>query len=248
MAGRGWDLRRKQNQTKPSPLALQRSEGRQGVAGAALAPGNKGSGRGQPGEKPLRIGREGAQLGKQCCSWGRSKRGDGANSCWCGNHNKGPDQSQWRKSHTQAAGENTREGCGPRGPPVVGVTPASGDASAHIPRPGHSAAQLRTRGVTSRPSRSKHTLLVSLQISWCCYFASSTFLTQKSNLFVCFSTLLDWKHLITLSPAPRKLPATEWWVVDGELELGNNITPGFVNPRTLTKIPHRFLSAQHADI
>lgn len=85
-----------------------------------------------------------------------------------GNHNKGPDQSQWRKSHKQAAGENTREGCGPRGPPMVRVTPASGDASLHIPGLGHSAAQLWTHVFTSRPSRSKHTLLLSLQISWYC--------------------------------------------------------------------------------
>ena len=62
---------------------LQRTGVRQGVAGAALAPGNKGSGRGQPGVTALRIGREYAQLGEQCCSWDQSKRRDGAKSRWC---------------------------------------------------------------------------------------------------------------------------------------------------------------------
>ena len=40
--------------------------------------------------------------------------------------------------------------------------------SLHIPRLGHSAAQLLTHVFTSRPSCSKHTLLLSLQISWYC--------------------------------------------------------------------------------
>lgn len=120
--------------------------------------------------------------------------------------------------------------------------------SLHIPRLGHSAAQLLTHVFTSRPSCSKHTLLLSLQISWYCWVILPLPHFSHKSLTCLFLYLLDWKHLITLSPAPSKLPATEWWALDVELELGNNITPGFVNPRTVTNIPHRFILAQHADI
>lgn len=85
-----------------------------------------------------------------------------------GNHNRGPDQSQQRKSHKQASGENTREGCGPGCPPMVHVIPASADGFTAHPSSGTSAAQLLTHVFTSRPSCSKHTLLLSLQISWYC--------------------------------------------------------------------------------
>ena len=53
-----------------------------------------------------------------------------------GNHNRGPDQSQQRKSHKQASGENTREGCGPGCPPMVHVIPASADGFTAHPSSG----------------------------------------------------------------------------------------------------------------
>lgn len=173
---------------------------------------------GSHGVKALRTGREDAQLrGNAVPGDPVQERGDGAKAAGAGNHNRGPDQSQRRQSHKQASGENTREGCGPGCPPMVRHSCQCRWFHCSSLVTGHSAAQLLTHVYFSALMFKAYSAalfrLAGIVELFCLFHISHT----KSNLFVCFSTLLDRKHLSTLSPVPSKLPSTEWWAVDVEL-------------------------------
>ena len=57
-----------EEETKPNQTPWPCRELSQGVAGAGLAPRNKGSGGGQPGVEASMMGREDAEPGEQHCS------------------------------------------------------------------------------------------------------------------------------------------------------------------------------------